>query len=110
MQDDVQVTEAYFEAINAAARLWGQPLPMPSGVNIFQNDEWHIVVNNSKWQGAYDAPAGMTGHIDPYDVHVSHQDRIIIAVISPSNGVIGGLAEDDFIEAMRAIAPLETAS
>lgn len=76
--------------------------PFPKGLNEAEVGDWRMQVNASGEEltvPGYDTP------IEAWGLVATHKDFLLIVVLGPGGGVIGGgMSEDAFIEQMRAIA------
>jgi hypothetical protein len=98
------VSEAFVEAVGAISR-YSNLKPLPAGVTAIETTEWKLAVNASLKATDHDgSPLG------PYEVRAEHRDYLVIALLHPNGGMVGGgMPEDEFIEQMKAIAPEQAA-
>lgn len=90
---------AWFEALNVIARLTGQT-PLPKEVLTVENDDWKLTLNNSKA-----AHLLQHGALGPFEIFVEGKKYLVFGVLAPFGGMLGGIAEDQFIAEMQAISP-----
>lgn len=90
------LSEAFAEAMEVIASK-APSIPLPKGLTEVETPDWKLAVNSGRepvqWQGS---------ELPGYTVGALHKEFLIIAMIGPDGGVIGGgMTEDQFIEDMR---------
>ena len=74
--------------------------PLPPGLNQVEAGDWKLAVNASREPVAFEG-----AELSPYTINASHKVYIVICLLDPSGGIIGGgMTEDEFIAEMKKLA------
>lgn len=88
---------AWYAAVEAIARHVPER-PLPAGINTATVGDWDLTLNQS-------AKPAMNGDVEmpPFGVQAAHRQYLVLAVLDPAGGMIGGgMTEDEFIKQMEA--------
>jgi hypothetical protein len=97
----VNVSEAYVEAMNTVAAL-ASKIPLPPGITSVETNKWRLAVNNGLGNATWET-GNCGAEISPFGIAAVHKTVVVMAMLDPAGGTIGGgMTEDEFIAEMKA--------
>lgn len=96
---DQGISEAFVAAVEAVGRLAGVK-PLPKGLTTVDGGDWSLTINTTPAPLVHDG-----SEVPGFTVVATHNQFLVICVLAPDGGVIGGgMTEAGFIADMKALA------
>ena len=96
---DQGISEAFVAAVEAVGRLAGIK-PLPKGLTTVASQDWTLTINTMSGPLLHEG-----SEVPPFTVLAVHKRYLIICMLAPDGGMIGGgMSEAEFIADMKAIA------